>query len=75
MILLIPITAFLCSWIWMDILRMPERYKFARHKPLNCTMCFAMWSALILYFCPQYITEILFVTTTAAALGFYAESK
>jgi hypothetical protein len=34
-----------------------------------------MWMALLLYLCPVFIQEILFVTSTAAALAAWAESK
>ena len=75
MILLIPITALFLTWIWSDVFRMPERYKIFKYKPFNCPMCFAMWTALILYLCPAFITESLFVTSTAAALAAWMETK
>lgn len=75
MILLIPITAVLLSWIWFDVWRMPERFELCKRKPLNCVMCFSMWMGLIIYFCPVFIQELLFVTSTAAAIGAWADQK
>lgn len=74
MIFLIPITAFLCAWIWIDVWRMPERYLWSNRKPLNCPMCLSMWFALVLYFVPVMALELLFVTTLAALLGAWAEN-
>jgi len=75
MILLIPITAILCAWVWMDVWRMPERWPKLNVKPFNCPMCLSMWLSLILYFCPVLIQQILFITTTAAALGAWADQR
>jgi hypothetical protein len=74
MIILIPITAILCAWIWFGVLRMPERYRWLQRKPFNCSICFSMWAAFGLYLCPVAIQEILFVTTTAAAVAAWLES-
>jgi len=75
MILLIPVTAILCAWIWFGVFRMPERYRWLQRKPFNCSICFSMWTALIIYLCPLLIQETLFVTSTAAALAAWAESR
>lgn len=73
MILLIPITAILCAWIWFAVFRMPERYLWLQRKPFNCSICFSMWMALIIYLCPALIQETLFVTSAATALAAWAE--
>jgi len=75
MIFLIPITAILLTWIWMDVWRMPERWQWLQRKPFNCEMCFCMWMAAGLYFCPVSVQEFLFVTSTAAAIGAWATTK
>jgi hypothetical protein len=75
MILLIPIIAILCAWIWIDVWRMPEKYLWLNRKPFNCPMCLSMWLSLIIYLCPTFIQETLFVTSTAAALGAWADQK
>ncbi len=74
MILLIPITAILCAWIWFGVFRMDERYKFTKRKPFSCPMCFSMWLSAILYFCPTFVTELLFVTSSTAALAAWLEN-
>lgn len=73
MILLIPVTAILCAWIWFGVFRMPERYLWLQRKPFNCSICFSMWMALIIYLCPALIQETLFVTSAATALAAWAE--
>jgi hypothetical protein len=74
MIILIPITAILCAWIWFGVFRMPERYEFLNRKPFSCSMCFSMWLSAILYFCPNFVTELLFVTSSTSALAAWLEN-
>lgn len=38
-------------------------------KPLNCAMCLAAWSALILYFLPMYVSEIMCVMFGAGIMA------
>jgi hypothetical protein len=70
---MIPVTAVLLAWIFIEVLRVPERLKL--RKPFSCMMCLSFWLALVLCFVPYFITEILFYTTTAAALGAWIENK
>lgn len=74
MIFLIPIAAILCAWIWFEVFRMPERYKVFRRKPLSCPMCFSMWLSAILYFCPTFVIELLFITSSTSALVAWLEN-
>lgn len=74
MIFLIPITAILCTWIWIEVFRMPERYKALNRKPFNCPMCFAMWASAIIYLCPTFIQDLLLVTSTTSALTAWLEN-
>lgn len=70
---MIPIAAVLLAWLFIEVLRVPERWKL--RKPFNCMMCLSFWLALVLCFVPHFITEVFFYTTTAAAIGAWIENK
>ena len=75
MIVLIPVTAILLTWIWFEVWRMTERWQWLQFKPFDCEMCFCMWMAAALYLCPVFIQELLFVTSTAAGIGAWVSTK
>jgi hypothetical protein len=66
------IAAALTAWIFIHVLRMPERWKL-NFKPFNCGLCLSFWLAVILYFCPTYFVNFLFTVTLAASIGAWLE--
>lgn len=45
---------------FIDMARIPERWKL-NFKPFNCHMCLSVWTAIILYWLPYWITDLILV--------------
>jgi hypothetical protein len=75
MILLIPITAALFAFYFIDVLRVPERVKFLYIKPFNCNLCLSFWFALVLWVTPEIITKGMFTCLFASILSIWATKK
>ncbi len=74
-IILKAISGFYLAWLFIDVLRIPERYKQLNLKPFNCIMCLSFWSAGALFFLPYQLTLFIFITTTAAIIGAWMEAR
>lgn len=68
-ILLTALTAPMVAWFAIEVYRLPERIKRLNFKPFNCVPCLSVWTALGLYFAPNGLTEVLFVTFGAGCVG------
>lgn len=75
MIVLIPFTAAMLSFFFIDVLRVPERFKFLYRKPFNCNLCLSFWVALTLWFVPEIIVKVLFTCLFASILSIWATKK
>ena len=60
MIWIIPATAAMFAFFFIDVLRIPERIKILNRKPFTCNFCLAFWSALLLWAFPELYVKILF---------------
>lgn len=68
MIWIIPATAAMFAFFFIDVLRVPERVKILYRKPFNCNLCLSFWSALLLWLVPEPIVNILFTGFAASIL-------
>lgn len=73
MILITALTAAMCAWYFINVVRIPERFRILYRKPFNCTTCLSFWLALALLFCPDYLVNGLFVCILAACVGIWLE--
>lgn len=75
MIWIIPATAAMFAFFFIDVLRIPERFKILYRKPFNCNLCLAFWTALLLWLVPEPIVNILFTGFAASILAIWAQKK
>lgn len=76
MIYLIPISAFLFAYYFIEVVGIPRAIKKGfglmphnRFKPFDCVTCLSVWVSVVLYFLPIEITQFLFVCFGAGFLG------
>ena len=76
MIYLIPISAFLFAYYFVEVAGITWAIKKGfgmmphnRMKPFDCVTCLSVWVAVALYFLPIVITQFLFVCFGAGYLG------
>lgn len=69
--------AFLFSYYFVNIAGFPSAIKKyfkmpfgARIKPLDCVTCLSVWSAVALYFMPNYVSEFIAVIFGAGFIGY-----
>lgn len=72
-LLLTALTAALLAWYFINVARIPERFKILYRKPFNCTTCLSFWTGLVLLFTPEKIVQGLFVCILAACIGIWLE--
>lgn len=65
---MIIIAALMFSMFFVEIHRFDQKWKLD-FKPFNCASCLSAWIALILYFLPKEITEIMLVMFTAGTVA------
>jgi hypothetical protein len=58
MLLIIPITAALFAFHFIDVLRIPERWRVLYRKPFNCNLCLSFWVALLLSLSKYYLQAL-----------------
>ena len=75
MIWIIPATAAMFAFFFIDVLRIPERVKILYRKPFNCNLCLSFWSALLLWLIPESIVNILFTSFAASVLAIWGTKK
>jgi hypothetical protein len=75
MIWIIPATAAMFAFFFIDVLRIPERVKILYRKPFNCNLCLSFWSALLLWLVPESIVNILFTCFAASILAIWGDKK
>ena len=68
MIWIIPATAFMFAFFFIDVLRIPERFKILNRKPFNCNFCLSFWTALLLWAVPDQYVKVLFTAFAASIL-------
>lgn len=56
----------LFTFYFVDMARFPVKWKI-NFKPFNCIICLSSWVALILFFVPFWVTEIM-ITMFGAAI-------
>lgn len=64
----IIIAAALFSFYFIDMARFPKKWKLD-FKPFNCLVCLPAWTALALYFLPDFVTEVAIVMMAASILS------
>jgi hypothetical protein len=67
-LLLKIIAAALFSFYFIEMARFHKKWKID-FKPFNCLVCMPAWVALILYWLPFYVTEMILVMFGAAILA------
>lgn len=75
MIWIIPLTAAMFAFFFIDVLRIPERFIFLYQKPFNCNLCLSFWVALLLWLVPEQIVNILFTGFAASILAIWGTKK
>jgi hypothetical protein len=75
MLLIIPITAALFAFHFIDVLRIPERWQFLYRKPFNCNLCLSFWVALLLWLAPPIFVKVLFTGFAASILSVWGTKK
>ena len=75
MIWIIPATAAMFAFFFIDVLRVPQRVKILYRKPFNCNLCLSFWSALLLWLVPESIVNILFTGFAASILAIWGTKK
>ena len=75
MIWIIPAVAAMFSFFFIDVLRIPERFKILYRKPFNCNFCLSFWTALLLWLVPESIVNILFSGFAASILAIWGTKK
>jgi hypothetical protein len=75
MIWIIPATAAMFAFFFIDVLRVPERIKILYRKPFTCNLCLSFWTALLLWIVPESIVNILFTGFAASILAIWAQKK
>jgi len=75
MLLIIPITAALFAFHFIDVLRIPERWRVLYRKPFNCNLCLSFWVALLLWLVPTIFVEKLFTAFMASILAIWGTKK
>ena len=75
MIWIIPATAAMFAFFFIDVLRIPERFKILYRKPFTCNLCLSFWTALLLWLVPEPIVNILFTGFASSILAIWAQKK
>jgi hypothetical protein len=75
MLLIIPITAALFAFHFIDVLRIPERWRVLYRKPFNCNLCLSFWVALLLWLVPPIFVKVLFTGFMASILAIWGTKK
>jgi hypothetical protein len=75
MLLIIPITAALFAFYFIDVLRVPERINFLYRRPFNCNLCLSFWVALLLWLVPPIFVKVLFTGFAASILSVWGIKK
>lgn len=75
MIWIIPSTAAMFAFFFIDVLRIPERFTPLYFKPFNCNLCLSFWTALLLWLIPEQIVNILFTGFAASILAIWGTKK
>ncbi len=76
MILIIPITACLFAFYFIEVLRVPERWpKILYRKPFNCNICLSFWVALLLWLVPPIFVKVLFTGFAASILSVWGTTS
>jgi hypothetical protein len=76
MTFIIPISAFLFAYYFVNVAAFPSAIKkgfgyppHKRLKPFDCVTCLSVWTSVVLYFLPIEVSEFLFVSFAAGFLG------
>lgn len=65
----IVIAATFFTFYFIEMARIPDKFTMLKRKPFTCTMCLSVWVAVILFFVPVLVTNLLLVAFLSGVLA------